>query len=151
MALHYSNLTRSYSSDQAKEQFLRQTFDTIKSYFQKGLLEVERNVPEASTEFEEITRYKFVAKVYHQGMEKCSCKIWRGGVGSGGIAFAEGHFDIDQDNSFNEQLVLEDTGHALGLRMLMGIAFGTQPRDRLLQPEEAAESLWLRFVQRLEQ
>ena len=146
--IHVPRIRRN-ATDQEKEQFLRQAFDTIKTYFQKGLQELERQIPEVSTEFEEISRYKFTAKIYHQGMEKCRCKIWRGGVGSGGIAFAEGHFDIDQDNSFNEQLVLEDTGHGLGLKMLMGSAFGIQHRDRFLQPQESAENLWQRFVQRL--
>ncbi|WP_027371400.1 hypothetical protein [Desulfovermiculus halophilus] len=114
--------------------------------------ELELKVPEASTDFEEISRYKFIARIYHKGMEKSSCKIWRGGLGrDSGIAFAEDQFDINQDNSFNEQITVEDTGHALGLRMLMGPALGTQPRDLLLNQQEVAEALWLRFVQKLEQ
>jgi hypothetical protein len=140
-----------YSTDQEKENFLREGFDTTKDYFRRGLSELEKQVPETSTDFEEISRYKFTARIYFQGSEKCRCKIWRGGLGRDtGIAFAEDHFDISQDNSFNEQIIVEDTGHGLGLRMLMGGAFGTQPSDRLLNQQEAAEALWRRFVQRLE-
>jgi hypothetical protein len=140
-----------YATDQEKEQFLRQTFDTIKDYFQKGLQELEQKLPEASTDFEEISRYKFTARIYHQGNERCKCKIWRGGAGSDGIAFAEDFFALDQDNAFNEQITIEDSGDGLGLKMLMGSAFGAQSRDQPFNPQEAAEALWLRFVQRLEQ
>ena len=143
---------RRYATDQEKEQFLRQTFDTIKDYFQKGLQELERKVPEASTDFEEISRYKFIARVYYQGMEKCKCKIFRGGLGGNdGIAFAEGHFDVTQDNAFNEEVVMEDIGHGLGLKLRMGVAFGEKARDQVFSHQEIAENLWLRFVQRLEQ
>jgi hypothetical protein len=142
---------RRYATDQEKEQFLRQTFDTIKDYFQKGLQELEQKLPETSTDFDEISRYKFTVRIYHQGNERCKCKIWRGGVGSDGIAFAEGFSALDQDNAFSEQITIEDSGYGLGLKMLMGSAFGTQPRDRVLNQQEAAEALWLRFVQRLEQ
>jgi hypothetical protein len=139
-----------HATDQEKEQFLRESFDTIKTYFQKGLQEVERQIPEASTDFEELSRYKFVSRIYLQGHEKCSCKIWRGGIGSDGIAYVEGRFDINQDSSFNEQIVIEDKGHGLGLKMLMGNAFGKIPRDRLLSATEAAEALWGRFIERLQ-
>jgi hypothetical protein len=139
-----------YATDQEKEQFLRQTFDTIKDYFQKGLQELEQKVPEASTDFEEISRYKFTARIYLQGNKRCKCKIWRGGFGSDGIAFAEGFFALDQDNAFNEQIMIEDSGYGLGLKMLMGSAFGAQSRDQLLNQQKAAEALWLRFVQKLE-
>jgi hypothetical protein len=141
---------RRSATDQEKEQFLRQTFDTIKDYFQKGLQELERKIPEASTDLEEISRYKFIARVYYQGNERCKCKIWRGGFGSDGIAFAEGFFALDQDNAFNEQITIEDSGYGLGLKMLMGSAFGAQPKDRVLNQQEAAEALWLRFVQKIE-
>ena len=88
--------------------------------------------------------------IYHQGNERCRCKIWRGGFGSEGIAFAEDFTALDQDNAFNEQVAIEDSGYGLGLKMLMGAAFGTQPRERLFSPEEAAEVLWRRFIRPLE-
>ncbi|WP_291321806.1 hypothetical protein [Desulfonatronospira sp.] len=57
---------------------------------------------------------------------------------------------MDQDNAFNEQVAIEDSGYGLGLKMLMGAAFGTQPRELLFSQEEAAEVLWRRFIRPLE-
>jgi hypothetical protein len=139
------------ATDQEKEQFIRQAFDAISDYFQKGLQEINRHYPEATGDFDQITRYKFVARVYVQGNEACRCKVWRGGLGTDGIAYSENFDTLGSDNSFNDQLVPEDTGYGLGLKMLIGDIFAADSyRDRLLNIQEAAEALWRRFIKRLE-
>lgn len=139
-----------FATDQEKEHFLRSAFDVVRRYFQQGLQELESTVPDCSSDYEEISRYKFVARVYHQGQELTRCKVWRGGIGPEGIAYAEGFQAIEQDNAYNEQLTVQDEGYGLGLEMLMGGMFADEHEKGPMTAEQAAEALWRRFIKRLE-
>ena len=112
---------------------------------------MEQTVPGISTDFDEIQRYKFVAKIFTHGQEKARCKVWRGGVSDKAIAYSENFQKYDEDNSFNEQISIEPNDTELGLKFLMGFGWSSAGNDRgILSPQKAAEELWKRFIQRLE-
>ena len=131
--------------------FIKDSFDTIKSYFQKGLRQLEAKYQEVETDFTEIHRFKFIGTIYLHGEVRNRCKIWVGGpVSSDSIAYYEGTHDFDADNTFNDWLSIEQEGLELGLKASdMGLgSLRHLERDRVLSAEEAAEYLWRRFTER---
>jgi hypothetical protein len=138
-------------TDLDREHFLRESFTAIASYFRAALKHLDQGVPEIDTDFDEIQRYKFVARIFVNGQEEARCKIWRGGLGGDGIGYCEDFRDYDEDNTFSEQLSIESSDTELGLKFLMGFRWGHEGNDReLLSPPKAAEELWKRFIQRIE-
>jgi hypothetical protein len=138
-------------TDLDRERFLRESFAAIASYFQAALKYLDQGVPEIDTDFDEIQRYKFVARIFINGQEEARCKVWRGGLGGDGIGYCEDFWDYDEDNTFSEQLSIESSDTELGLKFLMGCRWGNEGNARgLLSPQIAAEELWKRFIQRIE-
>ena len=89
----------------------------------------------------------FTATVYVRGATAAECKVWcmtRGGFDHG-IAFS---YSVASENSFNEQLFVEDDGYQLRLKPLGMATFGawTGPMTK----EEAADYYWRLFIKRLE-
>ena len=68
---------------------------------------------------------------------------------SDAIAYSEGCFNIDRDNSYNELITVEDNGFDMYLIFLIGGMHRRQEIERL-SPELAAEELWKRFSSPLE-
>jgi len=138
-------------TDLDREQFLRESFKTIAAYFQNGLKQLEQTGAGIVTDFDEIQRFKFVAKIFTHGQGKARCKVWRGGVSDKAIAYSENFQNYDEDNSFNEQISIESSETELGLKFLMGLRWGFAGNDKkILPPAKAAEELWKRFIQRVE-
>lgn len=134
-----------------KDLFLKRSFDQIKSYFQKGLSQLQAKHHDVETDITEIHRFKFICTIYLSGDVANKCKIWIGGpVSSDSIAYQEGDFGFDNDNSYNDWLTVNDEGPELGLKT-SGIVW-TGPyikKDEILSPEKAVEYLWLRFTEHL--
>ena len=138
-------------TDLDREQFLRDSFQAVADYFQTALKQLEQTLPEIATDFDEIQRYKFVAKIFIRGQEKARCKVWRGGLSAEGIAYSENFQNYDEDSSFNEQITIESNDTELGLKFLMGLRWGQAGSGReILSPAKAAEGLWKRFIQWIE-
>ncbi len=137
-------------TDQDKTHFLRGAFKTIAMFFQTGLKQLSLQQAGLSVDYEDITNTQFMARIYHHGMERCTCKIWRDGFSGEGIGYAEGRIAFGDNNSYNERLTVVQEGNALGLRMLMGGAYGYQDSTNFMTPTQAAESLWMRFIAPLE-
>ncbi len=131
-----------------RDLFLRESFDAVKDYFKKGLLELEGAYQEVQTDFMEVHHYKFVATVYIRGEVANRCKIWLGGMMStDAIAYQSGQFTIESDNSFNDLLQVADDGQTLGFgpSSMMQSVLG-QSSEKSLSAQEAAGYLWHRFT-----
>lgn len=66
------------------------------------------------------------------------------------IQYLEGtHIDINQDNSFNDYLSVDEAGGNFGLKVSpMRIGF-KEPDQEIISPEQAAEYFWRRFTARI--
>ena len=136
-----------------KDLFLKRSFEVIKSYFQKGLANLEAHYPEVETNFTEVHRFKFISTIYIRGEVSSKCKIWVGGpLRCDSIVYSASNIDIDSDNSFNDLITVSDDGLKLGFNV-SGMWFGSSSpeKDQLLTAEEAAEYFWRRFTDNLNQ
>lgn len=134
-------------SDYEKGQFLKESFEFIREYFQHALSALKAQYPEVSVDFTEIHNRKFVCMVYFGGKLKSQCKIWIGGgiFSSDSICYSEGKTGIDSDNSYNDLVAIEDNGDELLLRSMMGQLY--QPDGKsVMSMEKASEYLWKRFT-----
>jgi hypothetical protein len=133
-----------------KDNFLKKSFEEIKFYFKMGLEHIQTQNNELHTDFEEITKYKFICKIYFNGDLKCQCKIWVGGMSSSqSISYSEGTKDPHQDNSLNESLTIESDGFLLYWKALGMDIFSNNTLQDKAQASQAAEYLWVRFIRPL--
>jgi hypothetical protein len=144
---------RRKATDADKRRFLKQAFEEIRTYFEQALQALGKQTSGVEHDLTAISAIEFTAEIFLQGESVAVCRIWLGGMFSeNGISYAEGrgHFG---GNSCNEILTV-DNGD-LVLSATMGVfAFG-KGLDHLdlkhLTPAQAAEYLWRRFVERLDQ
>ena len=134
-----------------KDKYLKEAFYYIKEYFNRGLQELAKASSEVDIDFTEINNFKFVSKIYVDGELKAQCKIWIGGISSDNqIAYSEGHFSINNDNSLNDWMTVADDGYEIFLQPFgMGLHMGQTP-DKRLDAQEAVKYLWRRFISQLE-
>ncbi|MFC2254761.1 toll/interleukin-1 receptor domain-containing protein [Labrys portucalensis] len=141
------------ATDVERRRFGRQTFDTIKRHFETALNELQRQDAVLECDFQAITATEFTAEVFLNGKSVCRCKIWQGGtLAADGISFAEGHW-FHGNGGTNEILSISDGQGDLRLSSLMGGITGRQLKQydlKNLNPEQAADYLWRRFVEPLE-
>jgi hypothetical protein len=109
--------------------------------------------PEVKIIVEDIHKYKFVSSIYMGGTLVTKCKIWVGGPVSGNaISYSSGtHIDINNDNSCNDSLYVDEKEGELGLKASMrmfGVA-ASEEFDGVLSAEKAAQYLWLRATEEL--
>jgi len=125
-----------------RDLFLKQTFKVIKDYFQKALMKLQTQFSEVDTDFTEIHSTKFITKIYYQGNIRSQCKIWIGGFStSDSIAYSEGQFNIDMDNSFNEMISIEDDGLELKLKFNLNITNPLQNKASLKPDGSSRDAL----------
>ena len=136
-----------------KDIFLRDTFQEVKQYFRKALSEMEKHYTEVESDFAEVHNFKFICNIYVRGEISKRCKIWiGGGLGSSdAIAYQEGQFNLDSDNSYNDMLTVVDDEHSLGFKP-SGMWFGAVNyfEKNFLNAGEAVEYLWRRFTDSLD-
>ncbi len=136
-----------------RNRFLRQGFRVVREYFEAGAAEINRKYPEVELDVDDVHSTKFVCTIYHRGDLVNRCKIWIGGLtSSDAISYAAGTLmDINNDNSFNESLVVADDGAQIGFKATMQYwhSPGGSEFSQMLSPEKAAEYLWLRAIEPL--
>lgn len=137
-------------TDKQRTDFLYHAFAVIKSYLEEALKQLSTSQPDIETTFRSVTNSKFVCEIYLNGELRGRCKIWIGGLSilNDSLNYAEGRFNIETDNSYNESLCVEDDGFEMFLKPLMGSIYGNS-QDRLT-PQQAAEYLWERLTQPLQ-
>lgn len=151
----YMPRVRGKATDADKRRFLKQAFEEIRTYFERAVHALGRQASGVDHDLTTISAVEFTAEIFVQGKSVAVCRIWLGGMFSeNGISYAEGrsHFG---GNSYNEVLTVDDEGGDLTLSATMGIFTFSGGLDHLdlksLTPAQAAEYLWRRFVERIDQ
>lgn len=136
------------ATDLDRSAFLRQSFEAIKTVFERNARAAMVDQPRIHIDVELSAITDLRASLYVDRATVNSCRVWLGGMlGRNAITFAEGnHFS---DNSFNEMLTVED-GHELHLKATMTASYRKVSVDvNNMSPQDAGHYLWERFVARL--
>ena len=142
-----SNLRiRKSFTDRDKDKFLEDAFEFIAKFFEGSLDEIAKRNPGIEGNFRRVDANRFTAVVYVSGQVSSRCRISCGGCRSfmSGITYSMS--DSLDENSYNEQLSVEDDGYTLNLRPL-GMMMQSK---ELLSVEGAAEFYWGMFVKPLQ-
>lgn len=142
-----SNLRiRKSFTDRDKDKFLEDAFEFIAKFFEGSLDEIAKRNPGIEGNFRRVDANRFTAVVYVNGQVSSRCRISCGGRRSfmSGITYSMS--DSLDENSYNEQLSVEDDGYTLSLRPL-GMMMQSK---ELLSVEGAAEFYWGMFVKPLQ-
>jgi hypothetical protein len=142
-----SNLRiRKTFTDRDKDKFLEDVFEFIAKFFEGSLNEIAKRNPGIEGNFRRVDVNRFTAVVYVGGQVSSRCRISCGGRRSfmSGITYSMN--DSLDENSFNEQLSVEDDGYTLNLRPL-GMMMQSK---ELLSVEGAAEFYWETFIKPLQ-
>lgn len=136
------SLPRTFSDEQ-RHDFIAQSFDYIRNYFDKSLEELRVRNPGISVRMNVLSARSFSAIIFRDGKRVAGCHIrLGGGFSSDGIAYSAS--ENASENSFNELLSVETDQHLLYLKATMGMFHGN--RDSRLTDEGAAEHLWTMFI-----
>lgn len=138
-----------------KDLFIQESFSHVMTHFENGLKALEGADSDVVTSFEPINRSKFLCTIYVKGEVANRCKIWTG-TGSYGrenqISFYNSeNIDPHVDNSTTDALSISDDGYRLILERQGFHSVYTSEKAYGGTPEEAAEYLWERFVEPLDQ
>lgn len=144
-----SNLgIRKTFNDRDKDLARRDGIEYLARFFENSLAELEKRNPGLETDFHQRDANGFECAIYQNGAKVCQCGIWLSGRGAGfgDICYSQNGIT---ENSYNESVTVDDDGHMLGYRSLMGgFALGRQ-RDLLMTAEGMAEHFWEMLIQPL--
>ncbi len=131
-----------------KDIFLKEAFEKLRDYFQNALKKMDEKYSEIETDFIEIHKFKFLCKIYINGELENQCKIWIGGlVSSDSIAYSEGKFDINNDNSMNDFFNIETNEYEIGFKLSNIWYVDTEFKNiDLLNKDQLARYVWKRFI-----
>lgn len=138
-------------TDKEKNLFLRAAHDEIISLLDQFASETHARYPHIEHEMEKVTSRKTLFTIYDRGKQITQFKVWIGGLtGGDSISILHGNrIDIENDNSMNESLSMEDHDGELRLKPMGMWMFGND-RDKLMMPKDAAEYLWKMVCQNFE-
>lgn len=136
-------------TDKDRDDFLNETYQYIKIFFENSLNELHERNPKIDTRFSDVDRNHFTCVAYSGGSTKASCRIWMSGRGGfpKGVAYSASEWS--GDNSFNESLSIIDDGNSLQLSPLGMAYLGTTDKGPLSK-HGAAEYLWGIFIKPLQ-
>lgn len=135
-------------TDRDRNKFFKASFETVKTYFQQALNQLDNSSDDVEVEFEEIHSYKFISTIYVHGEVTAKCKIWEyDNFGSNTIGYYEGRHDISSDSASNDMLTVEDDEHSLCLKTMMAPMTGAKEN---MTADDASEYLWKRFIDQIQ-
>lgn len=139
---HIPKLKRAFT-DKEKNTFLKDSFGEIIDLIEQFLTDTKMQHPHFDYDAERLTSRKAVFTLYRNEKQIVQFKIWLGDAfGGNEISFLYGNrIDIENDNSTNESVYLEEHGDELKLKPL-GMQMVGMERNKLLSPREVAEYLW---------
>lgn len=145
--IHIPKLNEKYSQKE-KDQYIKDAYNEIKNYFSIALEKFENSYSQIETDFIEVNNYKFISKIYKEGNLSEQCKIWLDNkLGRSSILYSNGRIDFGNDNSFNESLQVDSNEDGIGLKITIGVNFGSDySQNGLLNSREAAKYLWNQFT-----
>ena len=130
-------------TDKEKNQFLRDSFDQIVKLIDYFSLETHKKHHHFEHELEKVSSRKVIFTFYGEGKELTRFKLWIGDLmGRDSIYLQHGaRMGMENDNSFNESISLEEHEGQLKLKPLGMLSFGAD-RDKLMSSNEVAEYIW---------
>lgn len=136
-------------TDSDRDKFLDDAFEYISNFFEASIEELSRRNPEITTRSKRLSDARFTAFVYQNGQSVAECCVRQNDtLGTSSITYST---NAAADNSYNEELSVDDDGHALLLRP-KGFTMMTIPGDgKSLSQHGAAEYLWGILMQPLQQ
>lgn len=133
-------------SDQDRNTFLRDSFETIVAYFQQELKSLEKHDPSIETRCEEVVRQQYTFEIDGQGGLENACKISIPKLGIQDIiSYRNENFGASDDFSTNEWVRTEDDGFTMYLTGLTG-EFGAILSGGHFTAQDVARILWERFI-----
>lgn len=144
-----SNLrVRKAFTDRDRDRFARDAFEFIAHFFEASLSELSHRNPEIDTDFQRVDAIRFVCVAYRGGKTASEITVWQntGDRSGGNIAYYHGR--DTRGGSMNGWFTVEDDGHMLYLAPMLGMRSNDQTK---LSFEGAAEILWEKFMERLQQ
>ena len=145
-----SNLRlRKTFTDADRHLFQEEGFEFVARYFEGSLAELQARNPGLRTSFRRIDANTFTAHAFVNGRLDAQCRVFLGGMMSGGIAYS-GQAE-SMGNGFNECLTVKADDQGLRFES-MGMAqiHGRGGRDKALSQEGAAELYWTMFMEPLQ-
>ena len=145
--IHIPKLNEKYSQKE-KDQYIKDAYNEIKNYFSIALEKFENSYSQIETDFTEVNNYKFISKIYKEGNLSEQCKIWLDNkLGNSSILYFKSRIDFGNDNSYNESLQVDSNEDGIGLKITIGVNFGSDySQNGLLNSREAAKYLWNQFT-----
>lgn len=143
-------------TDKDRRDYLRYAFGVIANYFEAAINQLNASSPQIEAELTRINDIKLTCEIYIDGQSKASGKIWIGSMMRSDyeqIQFSEGRFSINDDNSYNDSIILVEDGSELALKSQLGMtSFIRKGPDisKPSSPEQIAEYLWIRLSRPLE-
>lgn len=138
-------MVRRNISDKERDDYLREAFDTIRSYFIRSLEALPGRNPHVETYIQEISPIMFHCKIYVDGDERSSCVIRcsSGSGRNGEIQFEQNPRNVNSDSSYNEVIWVKDDGATIFLEALGMQAHYTGGQMNVqMEPAQAGEFLW---------
>ena len=134
-----------------KDRFVKELYQGIVKYFDEGLTQLKQHDNRIEIDMTKVTELKFIATVYLNGEIESQCKISMGGMfGGNGITYSNGDFNINDDNSCNDWLLLEEDEEGLHMKG-SGMMYMFQNQDKNIRnAKEAGAYFWTSFIQPLE-
>lgn len=149
-AIPMPNIKKPFT-DKDRKEFLRAAFASIQRYFESAVQQLEQSAPGVDASITVINETKFTCEIYRNGDLKASCKIWIGSMMGKyeQIQFSEGRFDINNDNSYNDSIIVVEGDSSLALQSQMGITTFIRNAPDVREPsspKQIAEYLWVRLT-----
>ncbi len=137
-------------SDKQKSDFLYDALPIIRDFFEKATRELKSQDSRIETTIRTINDAKFICEIYVSGSIKSRCKIWVGNMmgKSEYIFFKSGDFQLNEDNSWSDQVSVVVENNHLRLKSIMGMLAFLKDFDvqSSYTPEKIGEYFWRRLI-----
>lgn len=137
-------------SDIAKEDFLYDSIQKIRDYFNLALRVFHKSDTRVETRMRDESNSAFKCQLFLDGKNKKSCMIWISeNIGIKGIAYFESHGQMVSygNNSYNELAHVTEVDGRPALEFSLGLGMFNQFDDcRICTVNKAAECLWKYFI-----
>ena len=142
-----SNLrTRQTFTEADKDRFLDDAFEYMANFFENSLDELGTRNSDIETSYKRIDARRFTAVIYRNGNAESHCQIFHSSLRSTMAGISYSMSDSPNNNSFNENLSVEEGEQMLFLRPFgLGSWSGTE-EGKHLTFEGAAEFYWSKFI-----
>jgi len=130
-----------------KDRFTKEVYQGVVNYFEKALAYLKAQDDRYETDITKVTALKFITTVYFDGEVENQCKIWMGETSSiTYYADSSGYIDMNNDNTSNDWLFLEDDDNGLYMKG-SAMNFMVNQKEKLRNGQEAGEYFWKSFIQ----